>query len=198
MNSENRNRRPSRKPKSVWRIEYTNHPWLKKKRKKILERAITESIEEIKHLLKINESDGLMLGDTDFSIESTWLPNLKKHHIAVCDLKKADDWVATIVFEEYPTMSIQEVKRTLKKKGFREYSLYALGITENDRTVAEYIAKLQEKLSSDDEKDEWVRKVDLVNLTFLEHCLEQGIIKLSDRLLDALRKIDREIQDSGD
>jgi len=95
-------------------------------------------------------------------------------------------------------MSIQEVKRTLKKKGFREYSLYALGMTENDRTVAEYIAELQEKLSSDDQKDEWVRKVDLVNLTFLEHCLEQGIIKLSDRLLDALRKIDREIQNSGD
>jgi len=163
-----------------------------------LERAVAESIEEIKRLLKINESDGLMLGDTDFSIESTWLPNLKKHHIAVCDLKKADDWVATIVFEEYPTMSIDEVKRTLKKKGFREYSLYALGITENDRTVAEYIAELQEKLSGDDEKDEWVRKVDLVNLTFLEHCLEQGIIKLSDRLLDALRKIDREIQNSGD
>jgi len=177
-----------------WRIEYTGHPTLKKKRKKILERAIAESVEEIKHLLNLNRSDGLLLGETDFSVESTWLPDLKKHHVAVRDIKRADDWVATIIFEEYPTMSIEEVKNTLKKKGFGEYSLYGLGVT-NEKTVSEFMAELEEKISSHD-RDELAKKIDLVDLKFLEGFLEQGIIKLSDGLLDAFRKIDRYIHDA--
>jgi len=106
-----------------WRIEYTNHPPVKKKRRKELEKVLSESIEGVKCLLKAGESGGLILGDTSFWVESTWLPDLKKHHLAVRDLKADNEWVSSIVFEEYPTMGVEEVKSTLKALGFGEYSL---------------------------------------------------------------------------
>ena len=190
MNFESRN----------WRIEYTNHPLIKKKRRKILERTVAEAIDDIKHLLETEENDGFLLGETDFSVESTWLPDLKKHHIAIRDLKKDEDWIATIVLEDQPTMTVEEVKSTLRKLGFNEYSLYALGVT-NEKTVSELMAELEEKMRSHN-RDELLKKIDLANLKFLEGFLEQGIIKLSDGLLDAFRKIDRlinsETQRTGD
>jgi hypothetical protein len=176
-------------PKSVWRIEYTNYPFIKKKRRKILDRAVAEQIDDIERLLETEEDDALMLGETEFSVESTWLPDLKKYHIAVHDLKGGDEWVASIVFEEYPTMTVEEVKNTLRKMGFGEYSLYGLGMT-NEKTVSEFLAELEEKLNNTD-REEWAKSIDLLNLKFIEGFLEQGIIKLSDGLLDALRKIDR-------
>jgi len=160
----------------------------------MLERAVAEAIDDIKRLLETEEDDALMLGDTDFSVESTWLPDLKKYHIAVHDLKDGDEWVASIVFEDYPTMSVEDVKSALRKMGFGEYSLYGLGMT-NEKTVSEFLAELEENLSRDD-REEWAKSIDLLNLKFLEGFLEQGIIKLSDGLLDALRKIDRCIQSS--
>ena len=57
----------------AWHIEYTNHPPLKKKHKKILENAIADFIDEIELLLKVKADDGFMLGDTGFCVESTWL-----------------------------------------------------------------------------------------------------------------------------
>jgi len=57
----------------AWHIEYTNHPPLKKKRKKILERAIAGFIEEIELLLKVKADKRFILGDTNFYVESTWL-----------------------------------------------------------------------------------------------------------------------------
>ena len=63
------------------RIEYTNHPFIKKKRRKMLERAVAEAIDDVKRLLETEGNGGFMLGETDFSVESTWLPDLKKHHI---------------------------------------------------------------------------------------------------------------------
>ena len=172
-----------------WRIEYTNHPPLKKKRRKELEKAISENIEGVKRLLKVEESGGLTLANASFSVESTWLPDLKKHHLAVRDLKADDKWVSSIVFEEYPTMGVEEVKSTLKALGFGEYSLYGLAVT-NEQTVAEYISELEEKLNRP-ERDELAKELDHLLLEFLNEFLKQGIIKLSDGLLDAMRKIDR-------
>ena len=186
-----------------WRIEYTNHPWLKKKRKKILEKAVAEAIGDIKNRLKmVSEDEWLerILGDTDFIVELEYLRSSKKHHIAIRDLKRDEDWVATIVLEDQPTMTVEEVKGTLRKLGFNEYSLYALGVT-NEKTVSELMAELEEKMRSHN-RDELLKKIDLANLKFLEGFLEQGIIKLNDGLLDAFRKIDRlinsETQRSGD
>ena len=183
-----------------WRIEYTNHPFIKKKRRKMLERAVAEAIDDIKRLLETEGNGGFMLGETDFSVESTWLPDLKKHHIAVHDLKNGDEWVASIVFEAHPTMTVEEVKGTLRKLGFSEYSLYALGVT-NEKTVGELMAELKEKMRSQN-RDELLKKIALANLKSLEGFLEQGIIKLNDGLLEAFRKIDRlinlEAQRPGD
>ena len=79
-----------------------------------MERAVADAIDEIECLLKTEEDDAFMLGDTDFSVESVWLPDLKKHHIAIRDLKRDEDWVATIVLEDQPTMTVEEVKSTLE------------------------------------------------------------------------------------
>ncbi|MGQ9552158.1 MAG: hypothetical protein ACUVUE_07010 [Candidatus Bathycorpusculaceae bacterium] len=179
-----------------WRIEYTNRPWLKKKRKKVLERAVAEAIHDIGRLLKAEEDGGFMLGETDFSVESTWLKDLKKHHIAVHDSKAGgEDWVASIVFEQHPTMTVEEVKKTLRGKGLGEYSLHGLGMT-NEKTVNEFIAESEESLSRAD-RGEWAKEVNRVTVALLEGFLEKGTIKQSDGLLDAIRKIEKflEIKD---
>jgi hypothetical protein len=169
-----------------WHIEYTNHPWLKKKLKKILERAVAESIEEIKHLLERKTDGGYMLGETGFSVESVWLPDLKKHHIALRNFE-VDQWVASIVFDDYPTMGVEEVKNALKKLGFGEYSLYALGVT-NEKTVGDLLKEIEEDLKG--AAEESAQKILLVNKAFVETFLEKGLIKMSDGLLDAFRKIE--------
>jgi len=178
-----------------WRIEYTNHPFVTKKRRKILEKAVAEAIQDIKRHLKIVTEDvgaRRILEGTNFSVELTYLPSLKKYHIAICDLKKDEDyWVATIVLEDHPTATVEEVKSTLRKMGFGEYSLYGLEVT-NKKTVSEFIAEIEENLSRAD-REEWEKSKDLSDLEFLEAFLEQGIIKLSDGFLDAMRKIDRYI-----
>lgn len=170
----------------AWQIEYTNHPWLKKKLKKILERAVAESIEEIKHLLEKRADGGFVLGETSFSVESVWLPDLKKHHIALCNFEM-DEWVASIVFDDYPTMGVEEVKNTLKKLGFGEYSLYVLGMT-NEKTVGDLLKEIEEELKGTAEES--AQKILLVNKAFVETFLEKGLIKMSDGLLDAFRKIE--------
>jgi len=174
----------------AWRIEYTNHPWLKKKRRKILEREVAEAIDDIERLLKIKGDDGFILGDSDFAAESAWVKDLKKHHIAIRNFKvRGDDWVASIVFKRHPTMIVEEVKNTLKSVGLGEYSIYGLGVT-NNQTVGELLTELQEKLDKP-ERVEWAKDVDIFCSTALEALLEQGIIKLSDGALDALRKIEQ-------
>lgn len=176
----------------AWHIEYTNHPPLKKKRKKILEKAVADFIDEIELLLKVKADDGFMLGDTGFCVESTWLRDLEKHHIAVRDLKGGDRWVASIIFENYPTMNVDEVKETLRKLGFNEYSLYALGVT-NEKTVNQLLVELEANFKREDRK-EWLKEIDFINLKFLKELLKRGIIKPTDGLLDAFRKIDKYIE----
>lgn len=171
-----------------WRIEYTNHPFVEKKRRKILEKALAKAVGDIENLLKVGGDSGLMLGDTGFSVESTWLPDVKKHHIAVHDLKKADDWVASIVFNGRQTMTVEEVKNVLRSLGLNEYSIYGLGVT-NEKTVGQLLAELEENLAKAD-REELAKKVDLINATFLEGFLEKAIIRLNDGMLDALRKIE--------
>ncbi|MEM3716045.1 MAG: hypothetical protein QW145_02655, partial [Candidatus Bathyarchaeia archaeon] len=150
-----------------WRIEYTDHPRLGKKHKKILENAVAEAIEEIKRLLQRKQDGGFLLGKTGFSVESIWLPELKKHHIALRGFKT--EWVASIVFDEYPTMSVEEVKNTLKNMGFEEHSLYALGAT-NQKTVAALLEEIENKLKSEDE--EYVKQILLINKSLIETFLE--------------------------
>ena len=178
-----------------WHIEYTNHPFVTKKRRKILEKAVAESIQDIKNHLKIVTEDigaRRILVEKNFYAELAYLPSLRKYHIAVRDLKRDEDWVATIIFDDQPTMTVKEVKRMLREMGFDEYSLYGLGVT-NKKTVSEFIAELEENLSRTD-REEWEKSKDLSDLEFLEAFLEKGVIKLSDGFLDAIRKIDRYIR----
>jgi len=179
-----------------WRIEYTNHPWLKKKSRKILEKAVAEAIRDIERMLKIEGDDGFMLGDTGFAIESMWVEHLKKHHLAVEDFKHGGSWVASLVFERYPTMTVEEAKSILREIGFSEHSIYALSAygTPNEQTVGEFLAQHMENLESP-HREKLLKALDLVIVASLEKFLEQGIIKLSDRFLDALRKIDRLTQE---
>lgn len=84
--------------KMSWRLEYTNHPCVRRKRRKVLEKAVAEAVDKVENLLEVEGDDGLVLGDTGFSVESTWLPELKKHHVAVRDLEKGDGW-ASLTFD---------------------------------------------------------------------------------------------------
>jgi len=99
---------------------------VEKKRRKILEKALAEAVGDIENLLKVGGDSGLMLGDTGFSVESTWLPDVNKHHVAVRDVKKGDDWVASIVFNGRQTMTVEEVKNVLRSLGLHACMLRVL------------------------------------------------------------------------
>jgi len=170
----------------AWHIEYTNHPLLTKKRRKTLERLIAEAIGNIERLLELKRDEGFFLG-SDFNIESKWVEDIGKHHVAVCSLKDGGEWVATVVFENRPTMTLDDVKAALKAKGFSEYSLYALGVT-NQKTVRELLSEMEAGLTKGTE--EYVKEIRRINISVLETFLEKGIIKLSDGLLDAFKKIE--------
>lgn len=75
----------------------------------------------------------------------------------------------------------------LRNMGFEEYSQYALGVT-NERTVAALVEEIEDELKS--ENEECVKQILLVNKFFMETFIEKGIIKMSDGLLDAFRKIE--------
>ena len=149
---------------------------------------MAEAIDAIKSLLEIEEDSGLMLGDTGFYVESIWLPNVQKYHVAVRDLEKGYGWVASIVFDGCLAMSVEEVKRTLRSLGVSEYSLCSLGVT-NEVTVGELLAGLKENVVKAG-SEEWIKKVDVVTASFLEECLEKGVLRLNDGLLNAVRKIE--------
>lgn len=107
-----------------------------------------------------------------------------KSAISLSTTLRVATWVASIVFEEHPTMNVEEIKSAFRKKGLGEYSLYGLGIT-NEKTVGECVAELEEMLRWKN----W-RKSCLCELEVFRRILERGIIRLSDGLLDAVRKIE--------
>ena len=157
-----------------------------------MEKAVAEAVDKVENLLEVEEDDGLVLGDTGFSVESTWLPELKKHHVAVRDLEKGDGWVASIVFVGRSAMSVEEVKSVLRSLGLSEYSLSGLGVT-NKKTVGERLAELEENIAKTD-REELLKKIDRATAAVLEGWLEGGIIRLNDGLLDAVRKIENATQ----
>jgi len=112
------------------------------------------------------------LEKTGFSVKLTWLHELKKHHIVLRGFKT--EWVASIVFDEYSTMSDEEVKNTLKNMGFEEHSLYALGAT-NQKTIAVLLEEIENKLKSKNE--EYVKQILLINKFLIETFLEEGILE---------------------
>jgi len=177
---------PYANEKMAWHIEYMTHPPLPGKRRKALEKLLAEAIGKVESLLQA-EGDGSLILDSDFQVESVWIKEIRKHFVALCSLKDGGEWVATIVFENYPTVTLKEVKATLKAMGFSEYSLYALGVN-NEETVGELLNKMEADLM--EKTEECVRQIRLVNKAFLEAFLEKGIIKLSDGLLDAFKKIE--------
>jgi len=85
-------------------------------------------------------------------------------------------------FDEYSTISVEEVKNTLKNMSFEEHSLYALGAT-NQKTVAVLLEEIEDKLKS--ENEEYVKQILLINKFLIETFLEKGIIIVSDGPLDA-------------
>jgi len=171
----------------AWRIEYTNEPWLKKRRKKALKGEVARFIHRIEGLLQDRSEDGFMLGDSDFSVEALWVDRAQKHLLAVHDLSMGGgDWVASILFDEYPCMGVEEAKGLLRRLGLSETSVYGLNVT-NEKTVGELLGKMEADLEK--KTDEYVQQIRLINKAFLENLLEKGIIKTSDGLLDAHRKI---------
>jgi len=80
----------------VWLVEYTNQPFLEKKRRKLLEKTLADSVGDVESLLEMKENSGLVLGDSGFNVESAWLPGLEKHHLGVRYARRADEWVATV------------------------------------------------------------------------------------------------------
>jgi len=172
----------------AWRIEYTKHSPLKKHRRILLEREVAKNIERIEGLLQHREDDGFLIEEENFSVESVWVEDLKKHHIAVRDFKHGERWVASVVFENHPTLTVEQIERYLKNLGLNKNSLYLLGVT-NEQTVGMFLAELEENLQKAG-REEWAKKFDLMNIRFLERLLEQGVIKMSDGLLDAFKKIE--------
>lgn len=176
----------------VWRVEYTNHPFLEKKRRKLLEKALAEAACEMEGLLEVRENTGLVLGDSGFTVESAWLPGLAKHHLGVRYLKRADDWVATVIFTGRRTMTVDEVKGFLGGLGLNECSLTGLGVT-NEKTVGQRLAELREGLSRTDWADP-VKEANLATADVLEGWLVKGTIRLNDGVLDALIKIQNAVR----
>ena len=172
----------------TWRIEYTNHPPLKKHRRSLLEREVVKGIERVEGLLRHREDDGFLFEEENFAVESVWVEALKKHHVAVRDFKHDDRWVASVVFENHPTLTVEQVESHLENLGLNKNSLYGLGVT-NEQTVGMFLAELEENLQKAD-REEWAKKFDLINIKFLEGFLEQGVIEMSDGLLDAFKKIE--------
>ena len=82
----------------------------------------------------------------------------------------------------------------LRKLGFNEYSLYALGVT-NEKTIGQLLAEPEAKFKRED-RQEWLKEIDFINLNFLNGLLKHRIIKPTDGLLDAFRKIDKYIENS--
>ena len=171
----------------AWMIEYTNHPFLEKKRRKALERALADSAGDVESLLKNDENTGLVLGDSGFNVESVWLPGVGKHHLGVRYAKRADDWVATVTLSGRGTMTLEEVKSFLKDLDLNDCSLAGLGVT-NEKTVGQRLTELGEGFSG----SAWeipVAHAILATAEVMEAWLSRGTIRLNDGLLDALRKI---------
>ena len=175
----------------VWRVEYTNHPFLEKKLRKALEKALEDAAVEVEVLLAVRENTGFVLGDSGFSVESAWLPGLGKHHLGVRCEKRGDSWVATLTFPDRGTMTLDEVKRFLGGLGLNECSLTGLGVT-NEKTVGQRLTELRESTSQID-LEECVRQANLATADSLEGWLYKGTIRLNDGLLDALIKIQKAV-----
>ena len=172
----------------VWRIEYTNHPWVKKKRKKILESMLRGVMEDVEVLLGTREDMGFYLGESGFWIASIWLSDVGKHHLGVRDFEKDNRWVASLVFDDYPTLTVDEVQGILRGMGLNEYSIGLLGTT-NENTVGEYLVELEEGMDAG--RTEREKKVAFALAKLLAAYLKEGVIGLNDGLLDAMRKIEK-------
>lgn len=172
-----------------WRIDYTNEPWLKKRRRKELETEVAKSIHRIKELLQDQSEDGFRLGDSGFSVEAVWVDRVQRHLVAVLDRNVR--WVAYLILDRYPCLGVEKVKDLLRKLGLSETNIYGIPnlTTTNEETVGRFLAELEADLRQ--ETDERVRRIRLINKAFLEGFLEKGVIKVSDGLLDAHRKIQK-------
>jgi len=156
-----------------------------------LEGLVAKFIPRIQELLQDQSDDGFMLGDSNFSVEALWVDRVQKHLVAVYDLGRGSDWVASILFDRHPCIGVGEAKGLLRKLGLGGYSIHGLNVT-NEKTVGEYLGELEAKLLQD--KEEWLQTIHFTIATLLEGCLEKGIIKVSDGMLDAQRKIDQHIK----
>ena len=172
----------------VWRIEYTKYPWVKKKQKKILERILRDATEDVEVLVGTREDMGFHLGDSGFWIESIWLSDVRKHHLGVRDFEKDNRWVASLVFDDHPTLTVDEVQGILRGMSLNEYSIGLLGTT-NEKTVGEYLVELEEGMDAG--RTEREKKVDFSLAKLLETYLKDGVIGLNDGLLDAMKKIEK-------
>lgn len=172
----------------AWCIEYTDHPWVKKKRKKILESVLRDVIEDVVVLLGIREDMCFHIEDLGFLITSVWLSDVGKHLLGVRDSEKDNRWVASLVFDDYPTLTVDEVKGILRGMSLTEYSIGLLGTT-NENTVGEYLVELEEGMDAG--RTEREKKVDFALAKLLAAYLKEGVIGLNDGLLDAMKKIEK-------
>lgn len=161
-----------------WSIEYTGLPPLKRKDRKRLEQRIQNSIKELVSLLK-GERDCLELGQ--FWAERIDVPALEKPLIAIIDAEA--NWVGTLTLQGYPSLSLAETKKILRKL---EVDLpYLIPIAQ--KTVEEAILELEESL-----KKSLPEEV-LEALRFLKNlygeALKEGVISANDKIKDAHRKI---------
>ena len=62
---------------------------------------------------------------------------------------------------------LTKLRENLGKLGVNEYSLYALGVT-NEKTVDQLLVELEANFKREDRK-EWLREIDFINLKFLKN-----------------------------
>ena len=105
-------------------MEYTNKPWLKEGRKRVLEKGLAASIQHIECLLNSRSGGRCALGNSGFYVEVLYAEAAKKNFILVRD--EDGRWVVTLTFNRHPCMKVKEVRSLLSEIGFDEITSYSL------------------------------------------------------------------------
>ena len=149
-----------------------------------LEGEIAKAIPLIEELFQSEPESLLVLEETGFYVNALPEKGLQRYLVAVYDEKGS--WVASVMLDEYPCMSVKEAKDFLRQLELSDTN--PEGLTLADLTVGEALEDLEARLSMDAPKDAQALRRSLK--AFWEAGLKAGKIKMSDKIPEAIKKIE--------